>query len=158
MCRFVLAMVLAASARISPLYRLRFVTRPDVDRHSEGVALPPPCAFWPILASLHLGIARQLLSVRRHMRQRVWRAARVGLTAVAPRTGTAVLTLFGRQVGARKGSAPGTKASQCYLPIPTLLPERREFIGVNLHNAGRPGRPGVSLRASTVSSPRCRRR
>jgi hypothetical protein len=38
--------------------------------------LPPQCTFWRFLASLHLGVARQLLQVQRRMRQRVWEAAR----------------------------------------------------------------------------------
>jgi hypothetical protein len=42
--------------------------------------LPPQCTFWTFLASLR--IAGQLLTVRRHMRERVWQAAHVGLRAV----------------------------------------------------------------------------
>jgi hypothetical protein len=30
--------------------------------------LPPQCTFWRFLASLHLGIAQQLLGVQRRMR------------------------------------------------------------------------------------------
>jgi hypothetical protein len=41
--------------------------------------LPPQCTFWRFLASLHLGIARQLLEVQRRMRERAWEAAHVQL-------------------------------------------------------------------------------
>jgi len=59
--------------------------------------LPPQCTLWRFLASLHLGIALQLLSVQRHLRERVWQAAHVGLTAVTLDTDTTVHTLFGQQ-------------------------------------------------------------
>jgi hypothetical protein len=47
--------------------------------------LPPQCTFWRFLASLHLGIAQQLLEVQRRMRERVWEAAHVQLTTVNAR-------------------------------------------------------------------------
>jgi hypothetical protein len=44
----------------------------------KALRLPPLCTFWRFLASLHLGIAKQLLSVQRQMRERVCQAAHVG--------------------------------------------------------------------------------
>jgi surfactin synthase thioesterase subunit len=64
--------------------------------------LPPQCTFWRFLASLHLGVARQLLEVQRRMRERVWEAANVQLAAVTLDTDTTVHTLFGHQMGGRK--------------------------------------------------------
>jgi hypothetical protein len=66
------------------------------------------------LASLHLGIGRQLLSVQRQMRKRVWQAAYVGLTAVTLDTDTTVHTLFGKQMGGRKGYNPKNKGKKSY--------------------------------------------
>jgi hypothetical protein len=81
MCRFVLAMVLACYIGFSRLYHLRFLKRePMLVGILHVLELPPQCTFWRFLASLHLGVARQLLQVQRHMRQRVWEAANVGLT------------------------------------------------------------------------------
>jgi hypothetical protein len=54
------------------------------------------------MASLHLGIAAQLLTVQRRMRERVWEAAHVELAAVTLDTDTTVHTLFGSQMGGRK--------------------------------------------------------
>jgi len=68
--------------------------------------LPPQCTFWRFLASRHLEIARQLLEVQGRMRQRVWEAAHVRLQSVRLDTDTTVHTLFGQQMGARKGYNP----------------------------------------------------
>src|SRR5450432_3497754 len=67
--------------------------------------LPPQYTFWRFLASLHGSVAGQLLEVQRCMRQRVWEAANVKLSAVVLDTDTTVHTLFGNQMGARKGAA-----------------------------------------------------
>src|SRR5258708_40127807 len=98
------------------------------------VRLPPQWTFWRFLASLHLGIAKQLLSVQQHMRERVWQAAHVGLTAVTLDTDTTVHTLFGNQMGGRKGYNPKNKGKKSYQPILTFLAETREYISGELHN------------------------
>src|SRR5262249_57583346 len=85
----------------------------------QVLRLPPQCTFWRFLASLHLQIARQLLEVQRVMRQRVWAAAHVRLTAVT--LDTTVHTLFGHQMGARKGYNPKNKGKKSYQPILTFL-------------------------------------
>src|SRR5215831_3143065 len=83
MYQFVLAMVLAAYVGFSRLYHLRFVSQePMLTGVLKVLKLPPQCTFWRFLAALHLGIGKQLLSVQRQMRQRVWQAGHVGLTAV----------------------------------------------------------------------------
>jgi hypothetical protein len=65
--------------------------------------LPPQCTVWRFLASLYLGVAKQLLRVQRHMRERVWQAAHVDVTVVTLDTDTTVHMLFGNQMGSRKG-------------------------------------------------------
>src|SRR6266851_3023930 len=83
MYQFVLAMVLALYVGFSRLNHLRFLARePMLVGILKVLRLPPQCTFWRFLASLHLQIARQLLEVQRVMRQRVWEAAHVRLTAV----------------------------------------------------------------------------
>src|SRR5260370_25854658 len=76
---------------------------------SWGPPLHTARGTWRFLASLHLQIARQLLEVQRVMRQRVWEAAHVRLTAVTLDTDTTVHTLFGPQMGTRKGYNPKNK-------------------------------------------------
>src|SRR5215472_14344255 len=75
--QFVLAMVLAVYVGFSRLHHLRFLKRePMLTGILQVLRLPPQCTFWRFLASLHLGIGRQLLEVQRRMRERVWEAAR----------------------------------------------------------------------------------
>src|ERR1019366_7531315 len=77
---FILEMVLACYVGFSRLHHLRFLKREPMLTGILGVAqLPPQCTFWRFLASLHLGVARQLLTLQRRMRERVWAAANVQL-------------------------------------------------------------------------------
>src|SRR6267378_6044822 len=129
MYQFVLAMVLALYVGFSRLNHLRFLARePMLVGILKVLRLPPQCTFWRFLASLHLQIARQLLEVQRRMRERVWEAAHVQLTAVTLDTDTTVHTLFGHQMGARKGYNPKNKGKKSYQPILTFLAETREYL------------------------------
>ena len=139
MYQFVLGMVLAAYGGFSRLHHLRFLERePMLTGILRVLRLPPQCTFWRFLASLHLGIARQLLEVQRRMRERVWEAAHVQLAAVTLDTDTTVHTLFGNQMGGRKSYNPKNKGKKSYQPILTFLAETREYISGELRNGDRP--------------------
>lgn len=139
MYQFVLAMVLAVYVGFSRLHHLRFLERePMLTGILKVLRLPPQCTFWRFLASLHLGVARQLLEVQRRMRERVWEAAHVQLAAVTLDTDTTVHTLFGNQMGARKGYNPKNKGKKSYQPILTFLAETREYVSGELRNGDRP--------------------
>jgi hypothetical protein len=139
MYRFVLAMVLACYVGFSRLYHLRFLKRePMLVGILHVLELPPQCTFWRFLASLHLGVARQLLQVQRHMRQRVWEAANVGLTEATLDTDTTVHTLFGNQMGARKSYNPKNKGKKSYQPMLTFLAETKEYVAGALRTGDRP--------------------
>jgi len=115
MCQFVLAMVLAVYVGFSRLHHLRFLERePMLTGILKVLRLPPQCTFWRFLASLHLGVARQLLEVQRRMRERVWDAAHVQLSRVTLDTDTTVHTLFGNQMGGRKSYNPKNKGKKSY--------------------------------------------
>ena len=102
--RFLLGMILACYVGFSRLHPLRFLKREPMLTGILHVAeLPPQSTFWRFLAALHLGIARRLLTVQKHMRERVWASAKVALETVTIGTDTTVHTLFGNQMGARKG-------------------------------------------------------
>ena len=93
MYQFVLGMVLAAYVGFSRLNHVRFLMRePMLTGILKVGQLPPQCTFWRFLASLHLQVARQLLEVQREMRQRVWDAANVRLTAVTLDTDTITIS------------------------------------------------------------------
>ncbi|NJO55198.1 MAG: transposase, partial [Rhodospirillales bacterium] len=72
------------------------------------------------------------------MRERVWAAANVQLSVVTLDTDTTVHTLFGNQMGARKGYNPKNKGKKSYQPILTFLAETREYLGGELRNGDRP--------------------
>jgi Transposase DDE domain group 1 len=123
----------------SRLHHLRFLERePMLTGILKVLRLPPQCTFWRFLASLHLGIARQLLEVQRQMRARVWEAAHVQLAAVTLDTDTTVHTLFGNQMGGRKSYNPQNKGKKSYQPILTFLAETREYISGELRTGDRP--------------------
>src|SRR5216684_8578298 len=137
--QFVLGMVLSVYVGFSRLHHLRFLERePMLTGILKVLRLPPQCTFWRFLASLHLGIARQLLVVQRRMRERVWEAAHVQLTAVTLDTDTTVHTLFGHQMGGRKSYNPKNRGKKSFQPILTFLAETREYVGGELRNGDRP--------------------
>src|SRR5260370_3680335 len=122
MYQFVLAMVLGMYVGFTRLHHLRFLARePMLTGILKVLRLPPQCTFWRFLASLHLSVAGQLLEVQRRMRERVWGAAPVQLSAGTLETGTTLHTLFGNQMGGRKSHNPknrGTKGAPPLLTVP----------------------------------------
>ena len=109
--RFVLGMVLVLYVGFSRLNHLRFVERePMLTGILKVLRVPPQCTFWRFLASLHLTWP-QLLRVQQVLRQRVWQAAHVDLKTITLDTDTTVNTLFGHQMGGRKGYNPKNKGA-----------------------------------------------
>jgi hypothetical protein len=137
--RFVLGMVLVLYVGFSRLNHLRFVERePMLTGILKVLRVPPQCTFWRFLASLHLSVASQLLRVQKVLRQRVWQAAHVDLKTITLDTDTTVNTLFGHQMGGRKGYNPKNKGKKSYQPILTFLAETREYVAGELRNGDRP--------------------
>lgn len=151
---FVLGMVLALYVGFSRLNHLQFLEQEPMLTGILGVLrLPPQCTFWRFLASLHLTAARQLLAVGRQMRQRVWEAAHVALEEVTLDTDTTVHTVYGRQMGARKGYNPQHRGKRSFQPILTFLAETREYVGGELRKGDRPtGRQIAQHLESVVSA------
>src|SRR6516165_6425578 len=137
--QFLLGMVLAIYVGFSRLNHLRFVAQdPMLTGVLQVGQLPPQSTFWRFLASLHGQVAKQLLSVQRVLRQRVWEAAHVQLDTVTLDTDTTVHTLYGKQMGGRRSYNPKNKGKKSYQPILTFLAETREYVGGELHNGDRP--------------------
>jgi Transposase DDE domain group 1 len=102
--QFVLGMVLAIYVGFARLNHIRFVAQdPMLTGILKVSGLPGQSTFWRFLASLNLNLAGQLLQLQRILRERVWAAAHVGLKSITLDTDTTVHTLYGRQMGARKG-------------------------------------------------------
>ena len=156
--QFLSGMVLALYVGFSRLNHLRFVAHDAMLTGILKVAeLPPQCTFWRFLASLHLGVARQLLVVQQRMRERVWEAAHVKLSSITLDTDTTVHTLYGRQMGGRKSYNPKNKGKKSYQPILTFLADTREYIWGELRNGDRPTGQQIARHLESVFAalPRC---
>jgi Transposase DDE domain group 1 len=105
--QFLLGMVLALYVGFSRLNHLRFVAHdPMLTDVLQVGELPPKSTFWRFVASLHLQVAKQLSTLQRVLRQRVWEAAHVQVNTVTLDTDTTVHTLYGHQMGGRKSYNP----------------------------------------------------
>ena len=66
--QFVLALVLGLYVGFARLNQLRFIARDPILTGILKVArLPPQSTLWRFLASLHLNVARQILSMQRQL-------------------------------------------------------------------------------------------
>ena len=148
---FVLAMVLSIYIGFFRLNQIRFIAN---DAMLTGLLhvkqLPPQCTFWRFLASFHLGAAQQLLHVQQRMRERVWEAANVGLTAITLDTDTTVHTLYGKQMGGRRSYNPKNKGKKSFQPILTFLAETQEYIWGELRNGDRPDGKQIARHLTAV--------
>jgi hypothetical protein len=81
--RFVLGIVLGLYIGFPRLNQLRFIARdPILTGILKVTKLPVQSTFWRFINGLHLNVARQMLTIMRAMRERVWAAANVKLEAV----------------------------------------------------------------------------
>jgi hypothetical protein len=137
--RFILAIVLSLYVGFSRLNHLRFLERePMLTGILKVPRLPPQSTFWRFVAALHLSVADRILRIQRRMRQRVWQAAHVNLKTITLDTDTTVHTLFGHQMGGRRGYNPKNKGKKSYQPILTFMAETREYVAGELRNGDRP--------------------
>jgi hypothetical protein len=137
--RFVLGIVLGLYIGFPRLNQLRFIARdPILTGILKVTKLPVQSTFWRFVNALHRNVARQMLMVMRAMRQRVWEAANVKLEVVTIDTDTTVHTLYGQQMGGRKGYNPKNKGKKSYQPMLTFIAETREYVWGELRNGDRP--------------------
>jgi hypothetical protein len=137
--RFVLGIALGLYIGFPRLNQLRFIARdPLLTGILQVRKLPVQSTFWRFLNALHRNAARQMLTMMRTLRERVWEAANVKLEAVTLDTDTTVHTLYGRQMGARKSYNPKNKGKKSYQPMLTFIAETREYVWGELRNGDRP--------------------
>src|SRR6267154_6100767 len=137
--RFLLSIVLGLYIGFARLNQLRFIARdPIVTGILKVTELPVQSTFWRFVNALHLNVARQILTIMRIMRERVWAAANVKLEVITIDTDTTVHTLYGQQMGGRKGYNPKNKGKKSYQPMLTFIAETREYIWGELRNGDRP--------------------
>src|SRR5919108_2859465 len=137
--RFVLGIVLGLYIGFPRLNQLRFIARdPILTGILKVTKLPVQSTFWRFVNALHRNVARQILTIMRIMRERVWEAANVKLEVVTIDTDTTVHTLYGQQMGGRKSYNPKGKGKKSYQPMLTFLAETREYLCGELRNGDRP--------------------
>jgi len=150
--QFVPAIVPGLYAGFKRLSRLRLIARDSILTGILKVTyLPPQSTLWRMPASLHLSVARQILSIHQAMQERVRRAANVKLKVVTAETGTAVHTRYGRQMGRRKSYNPKNRDKRSYQPMPTFPAETLEHLWGELCNSDRPGRKQIPDHLCSVS-------
>lgn len=156
--RFVLGIVLGLYIGFPRLNQLRFIARDPILTGILKVGkLPVQSTFWRFVNALHRNVAMQILNITRTMRERVWAAANVNPEAVTIDTDTTVHTLYGQQMGGRKGYNPKNKGKKSYQPMLTFIAETREYIWGELRNGDRPtGKQiGDHLRHVCAALPPC---
>ena len=137
--RFVLSIVLGLYIGFPRLNQLRYIARdPILTGVLQVTKLPVQSTFWRFVNALHRQVARQILTIMRSMRERVWQAANVQLEVVTIDTDTTVHTLYGQQIGGRKGYNPKNKGKKSYQPMLTFIAETREYVWGELRNGDRP--------------------
>src|SRR6202171_3169011 len=137
--RFVLGIVLGLYIGFPRLNQLRFIARDPILTGIIKVSkLPVQSSFWRFVNALHRNVARQMLTIMRTMRERVWEAANVKLEVVTIDTDTTVHTLYGQQMGGRKSYNPKNKGKKSYQPMLTFIAETREYVWGELRNGDRP--------------------
>ena len=137
--RFLLGIVLGLYIGFPRLNQLRFIARdPILTGILKVTKLPVQSTFWRFVNAWHRHVARQILNIMSTMRQRVWEAANVKLAVVTIDTDTTVHTLYGQQMGGRKGYNPKNKGKKSYQPMLTFIAETREYIWGELRNGDRP--------------------
>jgi len=137
--RFVLGIVLGLYIGFPRLNQLRFMARdPILTGILKVTKLPVQSTFWRFVNALHRHVARQILTIMRIMRERVWEAANVKLEVVTIDTDTTVHTLYGQQMGGRKSYNPKNKGKKSYQPMLTFIAETREYVWGELRNGDRP--------------------
>ena len=137
--RFLLGIVLGLYIGFPRLNQLRFIARdPILTGILKVPKLPVQSSFWRFVNALHGNVARQILTLMRTLRERVWEAANVKLEAVTLDTDTTVHTLYGKQMGGRKSYNPKNKGKKSYQPMLTFIAETREYVWGGLRNGDRP--------------------
>jgi hypothetical protein len=113
--RFLLGIVLGLYIGFPRLNQLRFIARdPILTGILQVTRLPVQSTFWRLVNAWHRNVARQVLTIMRTMRQRVWEAANVKLEVVTIDTDTTVHTLYGQQMGGRKSYNPKNTGKKSY--------------------------------------------
>jgi len=158
MYHFILSIVMGIYVGFARLNQLRYIAHdPLLAGILKVTHLPPQSTLWRFLNSLHVGIAQQIQSIQRQMREAVWAAGNIALQAVTIDTDTTVHTIYGKQMGGRKSYNPKNKGKKSYQPILSFMAETKEFLAGELRNGDRPTGKQIARHLKEVfqALPRC---
>ena len=109
--RFVLGIVLGLYIGFPRLNQLRFIARdPILTGILKVTKLPVQSTFWRFVNALHLNVSRQILTVMRIMRERVWAAANVKLAVVTSTPTRPCTRCMANRWADARATTPRTKA------------------------------------------------
>ena len=120
--KFVLGIVLGLYVGFPRLNQLRFIAGdPMLTGILKEPRLPPQSTLWRFLASLHLNVAAQILSIQRSMRQRVWQTANIQLQTVTWRRTVPCTRSTAIRWGLATATTRRTKGRRAISPYSTFM-------------------------------------
>lgn len=159
--QFILSILIAIYIGFSRLAHLVYIASdPIITGILKVNRLPVQSTFWRFLQSLRIFNVKQLEKINAEMMARVWEALNLSFSRITIDTDTTVNTLFGKQMGAKKGYNPKNKGKKSYQPILSFIAQTGEFIGGKQRKGDRPTGEEVAkhLREVFESIPkRCKR-
>ena len=153
MPQFILAMVLASYIGFSRLNHMQFLQREPMLTGILGVLrLPPQSTFWRFLRSLNGNVPDNWSPCKRACGSEFGRRPNVQLNAAALDADTTVHTVYGKQMGARKGYNPKNKGEKSYQPMITFLAETKEYLAGELRNGDKPSGAQIARHVTNAAA------
>ena len=128
--QLVVSTVLLFFLGFSRYHHVRYVREDEMVQGvigGEGL-LPVQSTFWRFLDSLQLHNEGQLMKINREMSRRVWAAGKVKLKRIHLDTDSTVNTVYGDQMGARKGYNLRHRGKKGLQPLLSFVAETGECV------------------------------
>jgi hypothetical protein len=137
--QFILSILIAIYIGFSRLAHLVYIASdPIITGILKVTRLPVQSTFWRFLQSLRIFNVTQLEKINTVMMARVWEALNLSFSHITIDTDTTVNTVYGKQMGAKKGYNPKKKGKKSYQPIFSFIAQTGEFIGGKQRKGDRP--------------------
>ena len=134
--QFVVSTVLLLYLGFSRYYQVRYVRQDEMVQGVIGGAgpLPVQSTYWRFLDSLHPHNEGQLMKINTEMSRRVWAAGKVKLRRIYLDTDSTMNTVYGDQMGARKGYNLRRRGAKGLQPLLSFVAETGECVRGKQHN------------------------
>jgi len=137
--QFMLSILIALYIGFSRLAHLvHIATDPLITGMVRVDRLPVQSSFWRFLQSLRIFNVKQLEKINGEMMVRVWEALNLSFSRITIDTDTTVNTVYGEQMGSRKGYNPKNKGKRSYQPIYSFIAQTGEFVSGKQRRGDRP--------------------